>query len=162
MCNFLKFIEYNILCHYYKTHIAQVRLVGGNGVNTGRVEVYHNNTWGTVCDDGWDLNDAAVVCRELGFPGANSSSCCGTFGRGTGPIWLDDVGCTGSESRLSSCSNPGWGIHNCSHGDDAGVNCLGECYTTIICIGIESPMYIHLNKKKKGNISEFRVLFDVQ
>ena len=130
-------------------------------MNTGRVEIYYNNTWGTVCDDGWSLNDATVVCRELGFPGANSSSCCGAFGQGTGTIWLNDVQCTGSETRLSSCSNPGWGIHNCSHGNDAGVNCQGEYYTTetIVCIGLETPTYIHLKKEKKGNISIFRALF---
>ena len=106
--------------------VPQVRLVGGNGVNTGRVEVYYNNTWGTVCDNGWDLNDAAVVCRQLGFPGAISSSCCAVFGQGTGPIWLDGVRCTGSETSLSSCFHPGWGRHNCYHHEDAGVNCQGE------------------------------------
>ena len=142
--------------------VLQVRLVGGNGVNTGRVEVYHNNTWGTVCDEGWDLNDAAVVCRELGFPGAISPSCCATFGQGTGTIWLGRVVCIGSESSLSSCSHPRWGIENCGHGDDAGVNCQGEYYITIVCIGIETPMYVHLKKKKKGNISIFRALFHVQ
>ena len=110
----------------YLNLVPQVRLVGGNGVNTGRVEVYYNNTWGTVCDNGWGLNDAAVVCRELGFPGANSSSCCAAFGQGTGPIWLDDVRCTGNETSLSSCSHGGWGRHNCSHSEDAGVNCQGE------------------------------------
>ena len=106
--------------------VHQVRLVGGNGVNTGRVEVYYNNTWGTVCDDGWNLNDAAVVCRQLGFPGAISSSCCAAFGQGTGPIWLDDVRCTGSETSLSSCSHRGWGRHRCAHYEDAGVICQGE------------------------------------
>ena len=105
---------------------AKVRLVGGNGVNTGRVEVYYNNTWGTVCDDGWDVNDAAVVCRQLGFPGTHSSSCCAAFGPGTDPIWLDNVRCTGSETSLSSCSHGGWGIHNCGHSEDAGVNCQCE------------------------------------
>ena len=95
-------------------------------MNTGRVEVYYNNTWGTVCDDGWSLNDAAVVCRELGFPGAISASCCAAFGQGTGTIWLDDVGCTGSETSLSSCSHPGWGIHNCGHSEDTGVYCQCE------------------------------------
>ena len=106
--------------------VPQVRLVGGNGVNTGRVEAYYNNTWGTVCDDGWDLNDAAVVCRELGFPGAISFSCCAAFGQGNGPIWLDEVRCTGSETSLSSCSHRGWGTQNCVHHEDAGVNCQGE------------------------------------
>ena len=75
----------------YLNLVPRVHLVGGNGVNTRRVEVYYNNTWGTVCDDGWDLNDAAVVCRQLEFPGAISTSCCAAFGQGTGPIWLDDV-----------------------------------------------------------------------
>ena len=96
-------------------------------MNTGRVEVYYNNTWGTVCDDGWSLNDAAVACRELGFPGAISSPCCAAFGQGTGPIWLDHVGCTGSETSLSSCSHPGWGrLNSCSHREDAGVYCQCE------------------------------------
>ena len=106
--------------------VPQVRLVGGYEENTGRVEVYYNNTWGTVCHNGWDLNDAAVVCRQLGFPGAISSFCCAAFGRGTGPIWLDNVRCTGSETSLSSCSHRGWGRYSCSHYHDAGVNCQGE------------------------------------
>ena len=95
-------------------------------MNTGRVEVYYNNTWGTVCDDDWDLNDAAVVCRQLGFPGVFSSPCCAAFGQGTGPIWLDDMRCTGSETSLSSCSHRGWGRHNCDHIENAGVYCQGE------------------------------------
>ena len=114
---------------YIKTYlylVPQVRLVGGYGVNTGRVEVYYNNTWGTVCGNGWSLSSATVLCRELGFPGAVSSFCCAAFGQGTGPIWLDNVRCTGSETSLSSCFHRGWGGHICGHSEDAGVNCQGE------------------------------------
>ena len=111
----------------YLNLAPQVHLAGGNGVSTGRVEVYYNNTWGTVCDNGWDLNDATVVCRELGFPGAISSPCCAAFGQGTGPIWLSDVRCTGSETSLSLCSHRGWGRHTLCHRGDAGVICQGEC-----------------------------------
>ena len=46
-----------------------------------------------------------------------------TFGQGTGPIWLDDVGCTGTEATLGNCQNRGVGIHDCSHSEDAGVRC---------------------------------------
>ena len=124
--------------------VPQVRLVGGNGVNTGRVEVDYNNTWGTVCDDGWNLNDAAVVCKELGFPGAISSSCCAAFGQGTGPIWLDDVQCTGSERSLSTCAHPGWGIHvhSCSHVEDAGVycHCKHQIHQIYALIKASSPL----------------------
>ncbi|XP_072039363.1 scavenger receptor cysteine-rich domain-containing protein DMBT1-like [Amphiura filiformis] len=109
-----------------------VRLVGGSNSSEGRVEVFYNNTWGTVCDDSWDNDDAMVVCRQLGFPSgvAQAVSDAG-FGEGSGHIWLDDVSCSGSEYSLDNCSHNGWGINNCAHIDDAGVICpLEEIHTS--------------------------------
>ena len=86
----------------------------------------HNNVWGTVCDDFWSTNDARVVCRQLGLPERNAEAILtAEFGRGSGKILLDDVGCSGSESNLGECSHSGWGTHNCGHGEDAGVRCPG-------------------------------------
>ena len=61
-----------------------------------------------------------------------------TFGQARGPIFLDDVGCNGTESQLVDCSNIGVGIHNCRHFEDAGVVCAGMI-TPSVCMGIITP-----------------------
>uniref|UniRef100_A0A3P9LSM3 SRCR domain-containing protein n=1 Tax=Oryzias latipes TaxID=8090 RepID=A0A3P9LSM3_ORYLA len=109
----------------FSTVDAQIRLIGPNPCS-GRVEIFYNGVWGTVCDDSWDLNDAAVACRQMGCGSAQSALPLAYFGAGTGQIWLDDVLCTGSESDLSQCTHNGFGINNCGHGEDAGAICAGE------------------------------------
>ncbi|XP_039680365.1 deleted in malignant brain tumors 1 protein-like [Perca fluviatilis] len=105
---------------------GQIRLTGsGTTQCSGRVEIYYNNIWGTVCDDDWDLNDAEVVCRQLGCGTALSAPHSARFGQGTGQIWLDDVACSGSERSVTLCQHSGFGTHDCGHGEDAGVVCLG-------------------------------------
>ena len=141
----VEWVSYNVFiligpCHYiyyiiiYAYHaVLTIRLVA-NGENQlpqgqieGRVEVYHNGVWGTVCDDYWDMNDARVVCRQLGYDFVLEAPVEAEYGAGTDQIWLDDVGCSGDESDIADCNHNGWGVVGlCNHLEDAGVKCSGN------------------------------------
>uniref|UniRef100_A0A663N9T6 Macrophage receptor with collagenous structure n=1 Tax=Athene cunicularia TaxID=194338 RepID=A0A663N9T6_ATHCN len=95
-----------------------VRIAGGG--RRGRVEVFHQGSWGTICDDNWDNQDATVVCRMLGYSRAVSTF---TATAGTGQIWLDDVKCRGNEHSIFDCPKSNWGVNDCFHSEDAGVEC---------------------------------------
>ncbi|XP_059028422.1 deleted in malignant brain tumors 1 protein-like [Mustela lutreola] len=110
---------------------APVRLVGGHGRCAGRVELFHQGVWGTVCDDLWDLPEANIICRQLGCGWAVSAPGEAHFGEGSGKILLDNVHCRGDELRLEECSHIGWFSHNCGHGEDAGVICSDAEYSTV-------------------------------
>ena len=111
-----------------------VRLVGSSSYNEGRVEVYYDGEWGTVCDDGWDDTDAGVVCRQLGFGSLGTAIGSAGFGQGSGPIWLDSVTCSGSETILPNCGHLGINITGCAHTNDAGVTCnITGVESTYVC-----------------------------
>ncbi|XP_075019629.1 T-cell differentiation antigen CD6 [Calonectris borealis] len=98
-----------------------LRLAGGRSRCEGRVEMEQAGAWGTVCDDAWDLADADVVCRQLRCGRAVRVHGDAAFGRGSGPILRDEVGCEGHEEHLWDC--PATPEHDCSHKEDAGVVC---------------------------------------
>ena len=118
-------------CKHFITDEGAIRLADGAVDYEGRVEVYLNGQWGTVCDDSFGIEDANVVCRQLGHLSARTVEPRRTFGYGGGAILLDDVACLGNESRLVDCPRRASG-HNCGHHEDVGVRCnpcpLGKPY----------------------------------
>jgi hypothetical protein len=88
------------------------------------VEVLYNGQWGTICHNSWDINDARVACRQLGYPYVVRALRGSDVPDGTGQIWLNYVRCIGNEENVISCSHDGWGNHYyCRHYHDAGVEC---------------------------------------
>ncbi|CAC5380612.1 Coadhesin,Thrombospondin-1,Mucin-like protein,Hemicentin-1,Thrombospondin-2 [Mytilus coruscus] len=89
--------------------------------NSYRLEIYHNYEWGTVCDDKFDDNAATVACKQLGF--SSGVSLGNLVEDGSGPIMLDELESTGSESTLYGCPSKPWRDHDCTHSEDVGVFC---------------------------------------
>ena len=104
-----------------------MRLVDGSSYNEGRIEVYYNGRWGTVCNDGWDDKYASLVCTQLGY---GSLGTLAYFKAGTGSIFLENVLCSINDTVIASCGHFGVGITvRCNHNNDAGV----KCYGMILC-----------------------------
>lgn len=117
-----------LISHLFAESPPKVRLVGGPHRCEGRVEVELNGQWGTVCDDGWDLKDVAVVCRELNC-GAARKTPRGAKYKPAAPkeqkVLIQDVNCNGMEGTLSECEQ-NEDVFNCPHEEDAGVQCEGK------------------------------------
>ncbi|KAM7053366.1 neurotrypsin [Acridotheres tristis] len=130
--------DVTLICHpendsHRRSLGPPIRLMDGENKKEGRVEIFINGQWGTICDDGWSDKDAAVVCRQLGYKGPARARTMAYFGEGKGPIHVDNVKCTGHERSLADCIKQDIGTHNCRHSEDAGVICD------------------HLSKKVPGN-----------
>ncbi|PKU42512.1 neurotrypsin [Limosa lapponica baueri] len=124
--------DVRLICHP-DNDSPPIRLMDGENKKEGRVEIFINGQWGTICDDGWSDKDAAVVCRQLGYKGPAKARTMAYFGEGKGPIHVDNAKCTGNERSLADCIKQDIGTHNCRHSEDAGVICD------------------HISKKNPGN-----------
>ena len=133
---------------------GSVRLVGGDTLLEGRVEIFLLGHWGTVCDYNWDFGDATVVCRQLGYAIAIEAPRLAHFGAGSGPSWYHSLYCRGTERNLTECSNYNYNFGSaCPHSRDAGVVCSSECNCTVIftyythhtikVLKISPTVYIH-------------------
>ncbi|XP_038052403.1 deleted in malignant brain tumors 1 protein-like [Patiria miniata] len=128
-----------VTCNETSSSPVPVRLTNGSFPYEGRIEIYHDGQWGTVCDDGWSIEDANVICRQLGYPPASQAWQGSHFGEGSGPILLSNVACNGTESNIDLCEHSGWFNHSCSHAEDAGVTC-GEQ----LIVNDSSPVSVRL------------------
>ena len=122
---------------------GSVRLVGGDTTLEGRVEIFLSGQWGTVCDYYWDLADATVVCRQLGYLRAVEAPRSAFFGAGSGPSWYYRVYCTGTEHNLTECSKNTYNFGSaCPHSRDAGAVCSSQSHT-LLCISPYTPCHIN-------------------
>ncbi|KAM6392652.1 scavenger receptor cysteine-rich domain-containing protein SCART1-like [Pluvialis apricaria] len=105
---------------------VELRLVAGGGPCAGRVEAKLQGRWGSVADDIWDMEDAEVVCQQLGCgSAAGAYHAISRFGKGDGPISLALINCHGDEAALWDCEIRGWGPYTGTHDFDIAVVCQG-------------------------------------
>jgi len=91
----------------------------------GRLEVYYQGEWGTVCDDGFAHSEASVACREMGLGPAQAVGSVSPDNQGSAQqhIWLDDMQCQGNEGLIQQCAHRPWGSNDCSHREDVRISC---------------------------------------
>eukprot|EP00057_Strongylocentrotus_purpuratus_P030235 XP_781085.3 PREDICTED: scavenger receptor cysteine-rich type 1 protein M130 [Strongylocentrotus purpuratus] len=105
---------------------GELRLENGDD-RSGRLEIFYNGQWGTVCNDNFGEDEARVACQQLNLDSSSIEQFGSSkYGEGTGMIWLDEVNCNGIESTLDSCAHDPYGYHDCSHSEDVGISCGTE------------------------------------
>ncbi|XP_030854004.1 deleted in malignant brain tumors 1 protein isoform X1 [Strongylocentrotus purpuratus] len=147
------------MCSNSTASIEDVRLVDGNVPQEGRLEVLYQGQWGTVCEDLWERTNAEVVCRMLGYEGADleySTTDLWWLIKGSGPILMDNVRCQGNESSLDECSHLGLGVHNCDHSKDVGVTCRTGSEANPSTDNSAIIRLVNGNRPSEGRVEVFR------
>lgn len=100
--------------------------MNGSSAIEGRVEVYVDGQWGTICEDRWNLVDGVVACQQLGYGTVYDSLRQLPFGSNDNiSILVDELACRGNEDRIQNCNGRfGNMSHNCNHSEDAGIICI--------------------------------------
>ena len=137
-CIIIHIFILQVLCRYIQFNtlpsaglgMIPIRLSGSELSRQGRVEILYNSTWRSVCNTDWDMTEANVVCRQLGYgeakdvpPGSKFQTAAEEDGGRVGEMWLDNVQCRGHEAVLAACSHSRWGKTNCGVEQEAGVLC---------------------------------------
>ena len=152
---------------------GDLRLRGGPSHNEGRLEIFHDNEWGTVCDDFFGRRDAKVACKQMDYTGAEAYLTDVAVAPGR-RFWLDDVNCVGNEAKLTECfynsdvrnsssrTTPQWGIANCIPAEQVGVRCTAIGTTDSILFdrdgltvqeqGPDSTYTVRLGKAPTGDV----------
>ncbi|XP_065835401.1 neurotrypsin-like isoform X2 [Oscarella lobularis] len=107
-----------VVCENGTGLVPPVRLA-----SEGTIEILFNNEWGSMCYDNWTFMNSRVLCRQLGYVDANRTLVV-DIDQSTRRIWMDECSCNGTETAISSCSFPGWGIGECTSRKLAGVQCM--------------------------------------
>ena len=119
---------------------------GGSKPYSGRLEVHYKGRWGTICNDFWEKIDGTIACNQLGFEGFTDYLAPFPPGSVDQPILLDNVKCFGYEPSLSQCSHKGFGIHNCNHTTDVGIECTrGQCDDSLAWPDLIPPFLLSCN-----------------
>lgn len=125
---FVLFLDIKLTVYLFTESPTGVRLVRGPHRCEGRVEIERMGHWGTVCDDGWDMKDVGVLCRELGCGAAKGTPSGYLYKPSAGNeqrVLTQLVNCTGMEKMLSECEQDE-DVFDCSHKEDAGASCESE------------------------------------
>ena len=123
-----------LLCYQYCSNVLEITRTIKHKWCWPLGDILRRRVGNNICEPAWDMYDAMVACRELGYRYAISALQGGQVPSGSGRTWLNYVHCAGQERNLSSCFHAAWGESGCDHSKDVGVQCsqTGKCKSCLL------------------------------